>query len=136
MPITGMSARHLADEPLATSGAPLVLAEWTAEASVGGELLLQAPPHKHPEAEAWYVLEGMLRIRAGEQVHEVSKGGAVVIPGGTAHTFWNPQPVPARYLLIMGTQTFALIQAIHAAQDRGQAAMRALYASHGATLLE
>ncbi|MGH7610417.1 MAG: cupin domain-containing protein [Candidatus Dormibacteria bacterium] len=136
MAITGVSTRRLAAEPLAVAGASLVLAEWTAQASTGDDLLLQAPLHKHPEAEAWYVLEGMLRIRAGEEVHEVSKGGAVVIPGGTAHTFWNPLPVPARYLLIMGTQTFALLQAIHAARDREQASMRALYASFGARLLD
>ena len=55
-----------------------------------------------------------------------SAGGAVIVPGGTAHTFWNPRPDPARYLLIMGADTFALIQAIHATDDRSPARMRQL----------
>jgi mannose-6-phosphate isomerase-like protein (cupin superfamily) len=112
-----------------------VLAEWTAQGSPGNEPLYQAPLHKHPEDEAWYVLEGTLRIRAGEEVHELSAGGAVIVPGGTAHTFWNPRPGPARYVLIMGAQTFALIQAIHATDDRNPDRMRQLYTAHGATLL-
>jgi hypothetical protein len=35
----------------------------------------------------------------------------------------------------MGAHTFALIQAIHATDDRSPARMRQLYAAHGATLL-
>ena len=57
------------------------------------------------------------------------------VPGGTAHTFWNPRLDPARYVLVMGARTFALIQAIHATNDRGPERMRQLYAAHGATLL-
>ena len=82
------------------------------------------------------MLEGTLAVRVGEDVHQVSAGGAVIVPGGTAHTFWNPRPDLARYLLIMGADTFALIQAIHATDDRDPARMRQLYAAHGATLLD
>jgi hypothetical protein len=87
-----------------------VLAEWTAQGS-GDEPLYQAPLHEHAEDEAWYVLEGTLAIRVGDDVHLISAGGAVIVPGGTAHTFWNPRPDPARYLLVVGARTFALIQA-------------------------
>ena len=66
----------------------------------------------------------------------IPAGGAVIVPGRTAHTFWNPRPDPARYLLIMGARTYALIQAIHATDDRSPARMRQLYAAHGATLLD
>ena len=59
----------------------------------------------------------------------------MIVPGGTAHTFWNPRPDPVRYLLIMGVQTFALVQAIHADEDRSPERMRQLYAAYGATLL-
>ena len=52
------------------------------------------------------------------------------MPGQTAHTFWNPRPDPARYLLIMGADTFALIQAIHATDDRSPARMRQRDAAH------
>jgi mannose-6-phosphate isomerase-like protein (cupin superfamily) len=128
------AAQRLAGTVLAPVGSKLVLAEWTAEGR-SGEPLYQAPLHKHAEDEAWYVLEGRLCVRVGERVDDVVAGGAVIVPGDIPHTFWNPQPEPARYLLIMGTQTFALIQAIHATEDRSPTLMRRLYEAHGATLL-
>ncbi len=87
-----VAAQRLAGTALAPAGSKLVLAEWTATGSAGGEPLYQAPLHEHPEDEAWYVLEGLLAVRVGEQVHQISAGGAVMVPGGTAHTFWNPRP--------------------------------------------
>ena len=129
-----VAAPQLAGTALAPAGSQLVLAEWTAQGSTADEPFYQAPLHHHPEDEAWYVLEGTLAIRAGEHVHQISAGGAVIVPGGTAHTFWNPRPDPARYLLITGARTFALIQAIHATDDRSPARMRQLYTAHGATL--
>jgi mannose-6-phosphate isomerase-like protein (cupin superfamily) len=114
MPTLNTAAQRLAGTALAPAGSQLVLAEWTAQGSAGDEPVYQAPLHKHSEDEAWYVLEGTLRVRVGDQVDEVTAGGAVIVPGGTAHTFWNPRPELARYLLIMGAQTHALIQAIHA----------------------
>ena len=81
------------------------------------------------------VLEGTLAIRAGEHVHQISSGGAVIVPGGTARTFWNPRPDPAHYVLVMGAPTFALIQAIYATDDPDPARMRQLYAAHGAALV-
>jgi len=135
MPTPDTATPRLAGTALAPDGSQLVLAEWTAQGSPGDEPLYQAPLHKHSEDEAWYVLEGTLAVRVGEQVHQVTAGGAVIAPGRTPHTFWNPRTGPARYLLVMGVQTFALIQAIHAADDRSPARMRQLYAAHGATLL-
>jgi mannose-6-phosphate isomerase-like protein (cupin superfamily) len=136
MPVPEIAAQRLAGTALAPADSRLVLAEWTAQGSAGDEPVYQAPLHKHPEDEAWYVLEGTLRVRAGEHVHEIPAGGAVIVPGGTAHTFWNPGSGQARYLLVMGAHTFALIQAIHATDDRSPARMRQLYAAYGATLLE
>ncbi|HEY6538985.1 MAG TPA: cupin domain-containing protein [Candidatus Dormibacteraeota bacterium] len=135
MTVPEVAAQRLAEAALAPPGASLVLAEWTAQGSVGDAPCYQAPLHLHPEDEAWYVLEGMLAVRSGEHLHEVSAGGAVIVPGGTAHTFWNPRPDPTRYLLVMGARTFALIQAIHATADNTPEGMRQLYAAHGATLL-
>lgn len=130
-----VAVQRLAGNALAPAGSQLVLAEWTAQGSTGDEPMYQAPLHEHPEDEAWYVLKGMLAIHAGEDVHLISSGGAVIVPGGTAHTFWNPRSSPARYVLVMGARTFALIQAIHATDDRSPDRMRELYAAHGATLL-
>lgn len=131
-----LTAQRLADGVLAPAGANTVLAEWTAEGASGETPLYQAPLHRHEEDEAWYVLEGSLCVRIGEQVSRISAGGAVIVPGGVAHTYWNPAPEPARYLLVMGARTYALIQAIHAAEDRSPAALRELFRQFGAELLD
>lgn len=127
---------RLRGRTLAPPGSGLVLAEWEAEPASGGERLYQAPLHRHGDDEAWYVLEGALGIRIGDEEVEVPAGGAAVVPGGTAHTYWNPRPEPARYLLVMGAKTNALINAIHAAADRSPEAMRLLFEAHDAELLE
>ncbi|MEU8075306.1 cupin domain-containing protein [Catellatospora citrea] len=121
---------------LAPAGSNLALAEWTAQGTDGDEPLYQAPLHRHAEDEAWYVLTGVLRIRAGDHEVEIGAGGAVVVPGGTPHTYWNPGREPARYLLVMGIRTWQLIQAIHAADDRSPENLRRLFEEHGGTLLE
>lgn len=127
---------RLADGVLAPRDSGLVLAEWTAEGATEGDPVYQAPLHLHEEDEAWYVLDGTLRVRVGEEEVEVRAGGAVVVPGGTPHTYYNPCPEPARYVLVMGARTWALIQAIHSAGDRSSEAMRELFARYGARLLE
>ena len=130
------TALHLADGVLAPPGSGLVLAEWTAAAATGDTPLYQAPLHRHDEDEAWYVLAGALHIRIGEQYSQITAGGAVIVPGGLAHTYWNPLPEPARYLLVMGSRTYGLIQAIHTATDRSPQATRQLFQDHGAELLD
>lgn len=131
-----LTALRLADGVLAPAGSSLVLAEWTADGATGDEPLYQAPLHRHDEDEAWYVLDGALCIRIGDHHSQIAAGGAVIVPGGVAHTYWNPLPDPARYLLVMGLRTYALIQAIHAAEDRSPTAMRQLFQDHGAELLD
>lgn len=130
------AAMRLANAVLAPAGSDIVLAEWTAEGSADGARVYQAPLHEHPEAEAWYVLDGVLGVRIGDADVEVPAGGAVVVPGGTAHTFWNRHPQPVRYVLVMGARTHALVEAIHASDDRSVGAMRRLFEEHGAALLE
>ena len=132
----GVTAAKLADRVLAPPGSSLVLAEWTARGGAGETPLYQAPLHSHTEDEAWYVLEGSLCVRVGEDHSEIGAGGAVIVPGGTAHTYWNPGTEPARYVLVMGPQTYALIQAVHAAPDRPAETMRRLFEEYGAILLE
>jgi mannose-6-phosphate isomerase-like protein (cupin superfamily) len=136
MTVPEVTALRLSEGVLAPSGSKLVLAEWTAEGADGDQPLYQAPLHAHEEDEAWYVLDGALRIRVGDQHSEISAGGAVIVPGGTAHTYWNPSPNPARYLLVMGARTYALIQAIHATDDHSPQTMQRIFQAHGATLLD
>lgn len=137
MTVPDTVAQPLSGTSLAPAGSQLVLAEWGAPGNPREEPLYQSPPlHKHSEEdEAWYVLEGRLRVRVGEQVHDITAGGAVIVPAETPHTFWNPSPEPVRYIMVMGAQTAALIKAIHATDDRSPDRMQQIYAAHGATLL-
>jgi uncharacterized cupin superfamily protein len=76
-------------------------------------------------------------VRLDDDEVEVPAGGVAMAPRGTAHTFWNPDRAPARYLLVMGARSYGLIQAIHAREDRHEpGVMRELFEAHGAQLLD
>lgn len=95
-----------------------------------------APPHIHHEDdEAWYVLEGRLQVRVDGRDYLIPAGGAVIAPRGAAHAFCNPDPEPARYLMVMTPRIDGLIQQLHTTKDRDPESMRALYAEYGARLL-
>jgi mannose-6-phosphate isomerase-like protein (cupin superfamily) len=62
------------------------IAEWRPRGPPGPPRLI-APPHLHrSDDEAWYVLEGTLRVRVGQEEVEASAGSAVFVPRGTPHT--------------------------------------------------
>lgn len=127
----------LAGTVLGSSANNFVLAEWRAAGTpAGSDPQWIAPLHlHHNDDEAWYVLDGVLQIRRGEEVVEARAGSAVLVSRGTPHTYWNPSAEPTRYLLLMTPRIHALIQAIHAASDRSPAAMRALFAQYESELL-
>jgi mannose-6-phosphate isomerase-like protein (cupin superfamily) len=55
--------------------------------------------HMHTrEDETFYILEGALRIRIGEQTVTVTAGSTAYLPKGIPHTFCNPFEEPARML--------------------------------------
>ncbi|MDQ6604990.1 MAG: cupin domain-containing protein [Actinomycetota bacterium] len=57
------------------------------------------PPHWHRRLhDMFYVLEGVLTMRLGEETHEVQAGSFVCVPPGTVHTFSNPNASPVRFL--------------------------------------
>lgn len=70
------------------------------------------PLHIHPNSEeAFYVLAGQLRVRAGEHEHTLSAGGFILVPRGLAHTFATAGPEPARFLTVhspAGFEQFAI----------------------------
>ena len=108
-------AAPLAGKTLAPTGSDLVVVEWKIDTGGSDPPLYIAPLHLHRnDDEAWYVLEGALRFGLGDEEVEASAGGAVVAPRGTVHTFWNPRPEPARYVLVMTARIAALIDALHA----------------------
>jgi mannose-6-phosphate isomerase-like protein (cupin superfamily) len=106
-----------------------VMVEWMAE--VGDHWI--APLHVHDEGdEAWYVIEGALEFRLGEDAVVARAGSAVLAPRGTPHTYRNAGATPARYLLVMTPQIAHLIEEIH----RPEADIGAVFAAHASRLLQ
>jgi mannose-6-phosphate isomerase-like protein (cupin superfamily) len=67
---------------------------------------------------------------------EAQAGSAVFVPRGTPHTYWNPGAGAVRYLLIMTSNIYSLIQDIHAMAERSPAALRAVFEKHDSELVE
>ena len=63
---------------------------------------LDGPPlHTHDqEDESWYILEGRLRFRLGDELQEAPEGTFVFVPRGTPHCFQNVGDDPARILVL------------------------------------
>jgi mannose-6-phosphate isomerase-like protein (cupin superfamily) len=131
-----MIAAPLAGNVVGSVGANFVVAEWKDPGAPPGPPRWIAPLHLHRnDDEAWYVLEGSLCVRVGKDVTETPAGSAVFVPRGTPHTYWNPGPGPARYLLVMTSNVYSLIQDIHAMGDRSPSALQALFEKHDSELL-
>ncbi len=58
------------------------------------------------EEEAFYILEGEVNIKIGEQTISGTVGSFVLIPRGTVHTFWNAGATPAKLLIIFSPAGF------------------------------
>jgi quercetin dioxygenase-like cupin family protein len=71
----------------------------------------------------------------GNDVVEAKAGSAVFVPRGTAHTYWNPEPGLVRYLLVMTSNVYSLIQDIHAMKERSPATLKAVFERHDSELL-
>jgi oxalate decarboxylase/phosphoglucose isomerase-like protein (cupin superfamily) len=129
-------AAPLAGNTLGSLDNSFVIAEWRDPGGPAGPPRFIAPRHvHHHDDEAWYVLEGILRVQSGENEIEARAGSGVLVPRGTPHTYWNPGPGPLRYLLIMTPNIFALIQNIHALKDRAPATLKDLFQRHDSELL-
>jgi quercetin dioxygenase-like cupin family protein len=60
------------------------ISEWWLEANCTGP-----GAHSHPEDDVFYVLEGTMSIRVGDEWLDATRGSFVLIPGGTTHDFEN-----------------------------------------------
>jgi quercetin dioxygenase-like cupin family protein len=57
------------------------------------------PPHVHDVLhDMFYVLEGTLTLRMGDETRELGAGGFACMAPGTVHTFSNPGDAPVRFL--------------------------------------
>ena len=122
-------AQRLAATSDGLAGDDFVLVEWTAE--VGRHWI--APLHAHhADDEAWYVLEGELGFRLGDEEVVAGAGSALMASRGTPHTFWNAGDVEARYLLVVTRRIAHLIEAIHGPG----ADIPALFAAHDSEILQ
>jgi len=129
-------APPLAGSVVGAVGANFVIAEWKDAGGPPGPPRWIAPLHLHrKDDEGWYVLEGTLCVRVGNDVVEANAGSAGFVPRGTIHTYWNPGPGRVRYLLVMTSNIYSSIQDIHALTERSPAALKAMFERHDSELL-
>ena len=109
-----------------------VIVEWSDSGESEWDWI--APLHvHHRDDEAWYVLDGALRFRIGDEVFETGAGSAVLAPKGTPHAYGNAmRGRPARYLLVMTPKLRALVQALH---EPGAGDYAAIFRAHDSELL-
>jgi mannose-6-phosphate isomerase-like protein (cupin superfamily) len=60
------------------------ISEWSLEPHTQGP-----GAHSHPEDDVFYVIEGTMSVRVGEQWTDAPEGSFVLVPGGTVHDFEN-----------------------------------------------
>lgn len=54
--------------------------------------------HSHAEDDLFYVIEGVMSIRVGDEWLECPRGSFVLVPGGVTHDFENRGSVRAGFL--------------------------------------
>jgi len=129
-------APSLAGRLLGSTANNFVIAEWQDAGGISAQPRWIAPLHlRWSDDEAWYVLEGVLRVKVGNEDLELRAGSGALVPRGTPHTYWNPGPDRVRYLLIMTSRIYQLIQDIHAMSERTPATLRAVFEKHDSELL-
>jgi mannose-6-phosphate isomerase-like protein (cupin superfamily) len=129
-------APPLAGQVIGSVADAFVIAEWRDGGGPPGPPRLIAPLHiHHSDDEAWYVLEGALQVKVGSDVFEARAGSSVFVPRGTPHTYWNPSTEPCRYLLVMTSKIYRMIQEIHATMDRTPEVLGAIFRKYDSELL-
>ena len=100
---------------------------WTDPGTHPGRPIAGLHLHRSDD-EAWFVLEGRLGFRVGDDQREAARR---VDPcaRGTPHSFWNAAAEPARYLLVMTPRIHQLIEALHAGDRSDFAAIFEQYDS-------
>jgi hypothetical protein len=108
---------------------------WTDDGETSRERPI-APLHLHrSEDEAWYVLEGALGFRVGDDEMTVDAGRSVIVSAGTPHSYWNAAGARTRYVIVMGRCTAALVTAIHTMDAFDPSLLPALFEEHDSELI-
>ncbi|HYX86737.1 MAG TPA: cupin domain-containing protein [Gaiellales bacterium] len=76
--------------------------------------------HHHAFAELFYVLEGEIMVKLGDELRTLRAGDHAVAPGGVPHTLANLSDAPARYLLVLSPAGFERHLARRAAEAEGR----------------
>jgi mannose-6-phosphate isomerase-like protein (cupin superfamily) len=131
-----LTAIPLAGRAAGAAEGNFVIAEWKDEGETSRERAI-APLHRHRSAdEAFYVLEGALGIRLGDEEVECPAGGCVVVRAGTPHSYWNATPGLTRYLIVMTPGIRQMIRELHAAApDRTFEDVVAIFEKYDSELL-
>jgi mannose-6-phosphate isomerase-like protein (cupin superfamily) len=131
-----LTAIPLAGRAVGAAEGDFVIAEWKDAGETGPERPI-APLHRHNSAdEAFYVLEGALGIRLGDDAVECPAGGCVVVRAGTPHAYWNATPGLTRYVIVMTPDVHRMIRELHApAPDRTFDDVRAIFERYDSDLL-
>jgi quercetin dioxygenase-like cupin family protein len=127
-------ATPLAGGRVGEDGDQFTIVEWSDPGT--GEWEWIAPLHVHrSDDEAWYVLEGTLRFRLGDDEVRAETGAAVLAPRGTPHAYGNAGDAPARYLLITTPRILRLVEELHAPGVDGAADYDAIFRKYDSELL-
>jgi mannose-6-phosphate isomerase-like protein (cupin superfamily) len=105
-----------------------VVGDWTDPGTDPGRPIARLHLHRSDD-EAWFVLEGRLGFRVGDEQREVAAGDSILVTRGTPHSYWNATAEPARYLLVMTPRIHRLIEALHAGERSDFAAIFEQYDS-------
>jgi mannose-6-phosphate isomerase-like protein (cupin superfamily) len=81
-PMGRISATFKADED--ETAQVYSISEWWLEPNTQGP-----GAHSHPEDDVFYVIEGTMSVRVGEDWVDAKVGSFVLIPGGMTHDFQN-----------------------------------------------
>ena len=90
----------------------------------------------HSTSETFFLLDGAVDFRAGEETHRLTAGSVAHVPPGVIHTFVNSGDAVARWVGIFSPgNAMALVEAIGAALPPGggppdEAKMAAVVAEH------
>jgi mannose-6-phosphate isomerase-like protein (cupin superfamily) len=130
-----LRAPRLAAGPVGLPDGDFVVVEWGDPGGVTGPDRPIAGLHvHHSDDEAWYVLEGTLGFRLGDETVEAGPGEVVFARRGTPHTFWNARLGPARYVLVMTPRIHRLVEALHG-PGSGPRDFAAIFREHASELL-